>query len=216
MPQRADHPLLRPVLTRLRQTVESQLGVACELHLAERDLLRAVLVRQPIPQVDLLAEGVPLGETGARIATLSVRLDNVTLRGPRRRPEITADAGSFVATFLDDAIDGLVDLPPVVERVWLLGDAVRVNMVAGMAVTCDLQLENGQAVLRPRLSELLDGRLPWHRFGRDVPELPLGAQLETLEVDGGQVVATGSLSAEHLRWSVGSSPSSRTTSGTAS
>jgi hypothetical protein len=209
MRQRADHPLLRPVLARLHQTVESHVGAPCDLHLPERDLLLAVVRRQPIPQVTLCADDVPLGETGARIATLSVHLDHVTLRGPRRRPEITADGGSFVATFLDDALATLVDLPPVVERVWLLSGGVRVNMVAGVAVTCDLRLEGGQIVLSPRMPELLDRHVPWHRLGRAVPDLPFGAELETLEVDGSQVVATGSLRAEDLQWSVGSSGSER-------
>ena len=207
MRQRADHPLLRPVLARLHRTVEAHVGAPCELDIPERDLVRAVLRRQPIPQVDLHADGVPLGEAGARIATLSVNLANVTLRGPRRRPTVTADGGNFVATFLDDAIATLVELPPVVERLWLLGDGVRVNMVAGMAVTCDLRLEDGQIALRPRLPEPLGRRLPWQRLAREVPELPFGAKLETLAVDGSQVVATGSLGAEHLQWSVGSARS---------
>jgi hypothetical protein len=199
-------------MARLNQAVEHHLGVPCELDLEERDLLRAVLVRQPIPQVTLRAEEVPLGETGARIATLSVDLDNVTLRGPRRRPEVTAAGGSFVATFLDDAIEALVDPAPVVERIWLLDDGLRVNMVAGVAVTCDLCLEDNQIVLKPRLSELFGGRLPWRRLGRDVPDLPFGAQLDALEVDNGKVMATGSLSADHLRWSTASLPPPRTAS----
>ena len=209
----ADHALLRPVLARLHQTVESHVGAPCELDLAERDLLRAVLRRKPIPQVDLRAEGVPLGESGARITTLSVNLANVTLRGPRRRPTVSAGGGNFVATFLDDAIATLVELPPVVERLWLLGDSVRVNLVAGVAVTCDLCLEDGRIALKPRLPELLGHRLPWQRLAREVPELPFGAQLETLEIDGSQVVATGSLSAEHLQWPMGSPRPPRTTSG---
>ena len=204
MPPRADHPLLRPVLSRLHRTVEDQLGVPCELHLAERDLLRAALVRQPVPQVDLHADDVPLGDTGARITTLWVKLDDVALHGPRLRPEVTAGRGRFVATFLDEAIDGLVDLPPVVDHVWLLGDGLRVNTVAGVAVTCDLGLEGSQVVVRPRLPEPLDRRLPWRRLAHPVPDLPFGATLETLEVDRGQVVATGSLNAEHLQCSVGS------------
>jgi hypothetical protein len=202
-------------MSRLNQAVEAQLGAPCEFHVAERDLFRAVLVRQPIPQVGLRADDVPLGESGARIATLSVQLDNVTLRGPRRRPEITADGGSFVASFLDDAIEALVDPPPVVERIWLLDDGLRVNMVAGVAVTCDLRLEDSQIVLKPRLPELLGGRLPWRRLGRDVPDLPFGAQLDTLAIEDGRVVASGSLSTEHLRWSAGSTPASPTTSGAA-
>ena len=205
MRQRADHPLLRPVLSRLHQTVERHVGAPCELDMQERDLLRAVLRRQPISQVDVRAEGVPLGETSARIATLSVNLANVTLRGTRRRPTISADGGNFVATFLDDDIATLVELPPVVERLWLLGDGIRVNMVAGVAVTCDLRLEDGQIALRPRLPGLLERHLPWTQLARDIPDLPFGAQLETLHVDGGQVVATGSLDTEHLRWSIGSS-----------
>ena len=213
MRQRADHPLLRPILSRLHQTVESHVGAPCELDLAEGHLLRAFLRRQPISQVDLRAEGVPLGETAARIATLSVNLANVTLRGTRRRPTVSADGGSFVATFLEDAIATLVELPPVVERLWLLGDGIRVNMVAGVAITCDLCLEDGQIALRPRMPELLGRRLPWQRLAREVPELPFGAQLETLEVDGSQVVATGSLSAEHLQWPMGSPRTPRTTSG---
>lgn len=212
MRPRADHPLLRPVLARLHQTVESNVGAPCDLHLAERDLLRALLVRQPIPHVGLRADDVPLKETGARIATLSVDLTNVTLHGPRRRPTVTAEGGNFVATFLDDAIATLVELPPVVERLWLLGDGVRVHIVAGVAVTCDLRLEDGRIALRPRLPELLSRQLPWRRLERDVPHLPFGAQLETLEIDGSQVVATGSLSAEHLQWSVGSPSTPRATS----
>jgi hypothetical protein len=199
-------------LAHVQRSVETHIGAPCELQLSERDLLRAVLMRRSIPQVELHANGVPLGDTGARIATLQVRLDNVMLRGPRRHPEVTASGGRFVATFLDDAIEHLVDLPPVIERVWLMEDGVRVNMVAGVAVTCDLRLEESQIVLRPRLSERLDRRLPWNRLGQDLLDLPFGARIETLNVTDSQLVTAGSLDSDFLRWSVGSPHSARTTS----
>lgn len=194
--------LHQPLLDRLQQTVEAQLGAPCDLYLPDADLLRAALVRRHLTRVDLRAAEVPLGDREARASMLAVSLHGLDLRGPRLRPQVRASGGEFVATFGDDAVGGLVDLPPVIDRVWLLDDALRVTTVVGIAFDCDLGLEDEQVVIRPRLTGALAAQLPWRALARPVPDLPFGATLDTVRVDGGQVIASGSLHAEHLSWTV--------------
>ena len=192
----------QPVLDRLRRMVEGQIGAPCELHLPEPDLFRAALVRRHLTRVDLRAVEVPMGGREARATTLAVTLDGLDLRGPRLRPTVQASGGRFVATFGDEAIRELVDLPPVIDRVWLLDDALRVATVVGVAFDGDLGVEDEQVVIRPRRPGALAGPLPWRSLTRPLPEMPFGAHLETLRVDGGQVTASGFLEPGHLAWSL--------------
>lgn len=198
---RPPHPRLhRSLLARLAGEVESHLGAPCQLRPADGDLLRATFVRRRLTRLDLAARDVPLGDLGARLSTLEVALHELELHGSRLRPHVRASAGSFVASLGEEAISDLVQLPPVVERVWFVGDGLRVHTVMGIAFTCEVRLEDGRIVVHPRVGEALAGRLPWRGLARPVPELPFGATLESLVVDGGEVVVTGSMDPARLRF----------------
>jgi hypothetical protein len=166
--------------------------------------VRALLLERSVDWVSLRSRRVPLGDDrGSHLTTLEVVLDEVRMSGSRRRPEIRAREGRFVATFDAGAVEALVAPPPVVDAIAIHDDGLRVSTVAGIAFMCDVVLRERTILLTPRAPDPLRGLLPWPSLARPVPELPLGAMLREVRVEAGQVVCSGSLATEELRFSTG-------------
>lgn len=198
-----DSRLNRALLARTQRLVEQQLGAPCRVQVAEHALVRAAVVRRRITALEIISERVPIGDDGAHLTSLHVRLEELELQGPRLRPlQLRAGSGAFRATLTDDGLADLVDLPPVVDRVSLMGDGLRISTALGVAITCDVLLEDERIVVRPRMAPPLAARFSWASFAVGVPELPFGARLESLTVDGGEIVLHGHLEPAELSWRV--------------
>lgn len=148
------------------------------------------LVRRRIPAADLVAREVPLGDTGGRIGRLDVRLEGVLL--PRDRDgEWRVEQGVFEAHLDSDDLADLADLPPGVEGVRLVDDTVEVRTTAGVRFPASLDVEDGDLVLRADRGVLR--LLPTASFRVPLGDLPAGARVRDVALNGGEVTARGVL-----------------------
>lgn len=152
--------------------------------------VRAVLWDRRLPSLALAAHGVPFGDRGVRLTRLEARIDGLPLEGPRLRPRPGSAFGTFTANLDDEGLPGLLGLPPVVQGLAVHGDGLRVTTVAGVALTCDVELVDGSVQVRPRQHAVLS-RLPWPTVAATLPALPFDAIVERLVLQDGHVVAEG-------------------------
>lgn len=181
----------------MANALEAQLGVPVEIKVPEVDLWRALLLDRRLSHVELAADDVPLRDGAARLRRVEAELDELTFEGPRHRPRVRASAGRFLAVLDEDELEQLLDLPPVLERVRLQSDGLRVETVAGLPFPADVKVRDGQLVVVPRSHQLLR-LLPHPQLVLGLPELPLGARITDLRLRDGHVEATGPLDPDHL------------------
>jgi hypothetical protein len=188
-------------LEQLEEQVSAELAAPCTVTVTTGPglfpHLRAVLWDRRLAVVGLDAADVPLGDGRAHLAALTARVEELPLVGPRLRPRPGQVTGTFRA-FLEDAqLSPLLGLPPVVQGLFVHGDGLRVTTYAGVAFTCDVVLEDGGVVVRPR-SPSAFARLPWPQVVTPLPQLPLDARVQRLTLEDGHAVAEGTFDASHL------------------
>jgi hypothetical protein len=188
-------------LQQLEERVAAELGAPCTVTVTTAPgplrHLRAVLWDRRLAGVLLEATEVPLGGARAHLASLTAHVEELPLVGRRLGPRPGRATGTFRAHLEDGQLGPLLGLPPVVQGVFVHGEGLRVTTYAGVALTCDVVLEDGGVVVRPRSPSAL-ARLPWPQVVTPLPELPLGARVERLTLEDGHAVAEGTFDASHL------------------
>lgn len=157
-----------------------------------RDWLR----RRAVPAVALAVDDLPIQDGRARIQRLEVELHGVRLVGAGDDRRVMADTGSFRATLTEAAVRSLVELPPLVRRLDLRDDRVRLWTSAGLSVDVRVSARGGDLVLKP-LGNPLDALLPFRHVIR-LDTLPAGATVERVSVQDGHLVLSGPIDGERL------------------
>lgn len=105
------------------------------------------LLQGRVPEVDLIAAGVPIDGVEQRIDRLRVTLTDarVQFRGLGSAPELEAGAGQFHAELSEAVVGALVGLPGAVT----LGDGLGTVAAAGQSVDVAATAEAGAVVFRP-------------------------------------------------------------------
>lgn len=149
-----------------------------------------------IPAVSLAAEHLPIPDSRASIDRLEVELRGVRIEGPRTARRVLAAEGSFKAVLSESQVRHLVELPPLVRRLDLRDDRVRLITSAGLSVDLRLFAQDGALVLKP-MGNPLDVFLPVrHRIPLD--NLPAGASVDRAVIRDGQLVVTGPIDGSRL------------------
>jgi hypothetical protein len=196
-PRVAERWLRSHGLDRVAARLAEELGTPVGITVPEVELWRALLLDRRLSHVQLTANGVPVHEGRARLRVVEADLQELVFEGRRHRPQVRATAGSFRAVLDEDQLEQLLDLPPLLERVRLQSDGLRVETVAGLPFPADVQVRDGQLVVVPRSHQLLR-MLPRPQLVLGLPQLPLGARITHLELRDGHVEATGPLDPDHL------------------
>lgn len=184
-------------LERVAAHLQAQLGTPVDVHVPEVELWRALLWDRRLSHVELAAERVPIKDGHAHLRRVEADLQELRFEGPRRRPRVRAEAGTFHAVLDEHELERLLDLPPLLERVRLQHDGLRVETVAGLPFPADVELRDGRLVVVPRSHQLLK-LLPHPQLVLGLPELPLGARITRIELRDGRVEVSGPLDPEHL------------------
>ncbi|MDX1658813.1 MAG: LmeA family phospholipid-binding protein [Nitriliruptorales bacterium] len=144
-------------------------------------------------EVDGVASDVPILEGDALIGHLEVRLLDVELSLGERR--LRAVHGEFTARIPERELDALAGVPSAVGSITIEDGALKLVTPAGVGVTADVEAEDGDLVVKPTnpIAELARFRL---RFS--VGELPAGATIHSVGVEGGEVVVRGDLDGSRL------------------
>lgn len=156
------------------------------------------LLRGTTAQV--VARRVPVGDADAHLRRLDAAATQV--RVDRRTRRLTTAPGTFTAVLGQDDLSRAVRLPGVVSRLELRRHGVRAWTVLGVPVDTSTELVDGELRVVPdplQVRDLL--RLPGlGAFRRTLeagglrialPELPLGARVESLAFGEGEVVVRG-------------------------
>jgi hypothetical protein len=196
-PRLAERWLRTHGLDRVAARLEEQLGSPVEITVPEVELWRALVLERRLSHVRLTADDVPIKDGRARLRLVEAELLELVFVGQRHRPRVEATAGTFKAILDEDELDNLLELPPLLERVRLQSDGLRVETVAGLPFPAEVQVRDGQLVVVPRSPQLLR-MLPQPQMVLGLPELPLGARITRLQLADGHVEASGPLDPEQL------------------
>jgi hypothetical protein len=184
-------------LDRVAARLAEQLGVPVDISVPEVELWRALLLDRRLSHVVLSSADVPVQEGRARLRLVEVELLELAFVGQRHRPRVEAQAGTFRAILDEDQLDELLELPPLLARVRLQSEGLRVETVAGLPFPAEVQVRDGRLVVVPRSPQLLR-LLPQPQMVLGLPELPLGARITRLQLRDGHVEATGPLDPDQL------------------
>lgn len=193
MPSPADR-----VVERVRAAIEDAAGAPTTLEVPHRPLWRH-LWRRLVPTARVTFTDLPIADGRSSLAELVVDLTAIHLDGPRRRPDVHADAGTFRATLTADALNRLVTLPPGLSALELTDDGLRLRTVAGLAVDTDVELRPSAVRVTARGGVLR--LLPTTGWTTPLPALPYGATIRRIETARGLARAHGDLDPDTLRWS---------------
>lgn len=140
----------------------------------------------------LVAEDLSLPESPAELAMFRVRLSDARLirqqASGRDLLVVESQRATFEATLTEEEVNRAWTAP---GRVRFLPGVARL-MVGPVAVDVDVGVSGGEVVLTPRVPPALRalvGDAPQLAFA---PALPLGAQMEAIEVRSGEILLRGS------------------------
>jgi hypothetical protein len=196
-PRLAERWLRTHGLDRLARRLEEQLGTPVDVEVPEVELWRALLLERRLSHIQLTARQVPIQDGRARLRRVEAERQELVFAGKRHRPRVQATAGTFLAILDEDELEQLLELPPLLERVRLQSDGLRVETVAGLPFPADVQVRDGELVVVPRSPQLLR-MLPQPQLVLGLPELPLGARITRLQLRDGHVEASGPLDPDQL------------------
>ncbi|MEX1177158.1 MAG: LmeA family phospholipid-binding protein [Nitriliruptor sp.] len=170
-----------------------------------RPLLPALLTGEGT-QAHVSARDVPVGDD-ARLRDLTATIDGV--RAVVRSRRLDTGHGTFTALIDEAELSRLVSLPGVVARLEVRAAGLRVWTVLGIAVDADVLVHDGELRVIPdpaQVGKLLErpGLAAFRRAidGRglllELPPLPFGARVETLDFLDAQVEVTGRLAPQEF------------------
>lgn len=146
--------------------------------------------------VALTAHHVPIRDGVAELARIDVQLRKVSWEGRGSGRRVMAEAGDFTARIEQSELQKLVDLPPLVRRLEVRNEHLRLITTGGLAVDLRVTAEDHAIVLAP-VANPLPKVLPM-RWRVPLEELPAGARIQRAVVRDGAVVASGPLDGARL------------------
>lgn len=173
------------------------LGADVELHVVGRPLAWHLL-RRELPQVVVIADGLPVLDGRASLDRLRVELDTVRFHGRRVDPEVTATAGRFHLQLGNDQLLRMVTLPSYLLGFEVVPTGLRLRTVAGLDVDASVRLDADSLLVRPASSMLR--LLPQPSFRLPLPTWPYGAAVEGMTLQRGAIEAWGVLDPDELRF----------------
>lgn len=186
----ADHLVRTRMVEQVRRAVEDAARAPTRLDVPHRPLLPHAAQRL-IPTATVTFTDLPIAEGRARIGVLVVDLERLHLTGPRLRPGIRVDRGTFRATLGVDAVNALVTLPPGLQRVELNAERIRLRTVAGVAI--DTSVDLTRRGIRVTGTGGLLKFLPTAGWTVPWPSLPYGATIHTVRAGDRSLELTGTL-----------------------
>lgn len=172
------------------------LDAETELHVVGRPLAWHAL-RRELPEVVVVAEGVPVLEGRASLDRLRVELDIVRLEGRGRDTRrVAAAAGRFHLEVSTPQLLAVVTLPSYLVSLEVEPSGLRLQTLAGVVVDASVELERDSLLVRPVSSMLR--LIPQPQFRLPLPTWPYGATVQGIRLHAGRVEAWGVLDPAHL------------------
>ena len=166
-----------------------------ELHVVGRPLAVHV-ARRELPEVVVVADGLPVLDGRATLDRLRVELQGVRLLGRGDDQRVTAEEGRFHLTLGNDQLLRMVTLPSYLVSLDVVPSGLRLHTVAGVAVDATVRLDPDSLLVRPASSMLR--LLPQPSFRLPLPRWPYGATVEGVTLHRGSLEAWGTLAPDEL------------------
>lgn len=177
--------------------IAGTLDADVELHVVGRPLAWHLL-RRELPQVVVVADGLPVLDGRASLDRLRVELDTVRFHGRRDDPEVTAASGRFHLTLGNDQLLRMITLPSYLLGFEVVPTGLRLQTVAGIDVDASVRLDADSLLVRPASSMLR--LLPQPSFRLPLPSWPYGATVEGMTLHRGTIEAWGAMDPDELRF----------------
>lgn len=183
------------LLPRLEGLASDGLGTPVTLR-TDPGLHALAVLRRHVSYLRLDAVDVPVADGRGRLARLEVHLHGIHLHGPWTRLRPTFERARFCTHVRWEDVRAVVPLPAYLRAVDVERGGLRLTTLAGVAIAAHVDLHPGHVRVRPTGTVLR--LLPTQNVIIEVPQLPLGAKIETLTLGDGTVDLEGPLDPDAL------------------